>query len=361
MIPCLLAVASGSMDAQASLQSTVDKIHAGGKIPGMTAAIALPDGRIISAAAGTFDGKRPMRPNDRMLAGSVGKMFVGAYAAQLIEAGKLNLDDPIGKHLSPMEGFAEIPNGKAVTYRQAFNHQTGIPEHVQSESFIDALKREPDRKWKPEELLGFVRGEKALFAPGADWAYADTNYVLAGAAMERLTGKPLFAEIEAKVVRPLRLPSTQAQRSRKIRGLAVGNQREGSPFGPAGPVVVDGKLPFDPEMEYAGGGIVSTSSDLAKFARQVYKEPYGKWMREAVPSKLGPGQRYGIGAQFRPSPSGESFGHSGWYPGYVTEVEYFPDLDIAVAVQITSDDVRAYGMGTRRMIQEILAVAKGSN
>jgi D-alanyl-D-alanine carboxypeptidase len=98
---------------------------------------------------------------------------------------------------------------------------------------------------------------------------------------------------------------------------------------------------MNPQFEWTGGGIASTTSDLARWARMLYE---GKAfpvelvprMLESVQSKLGPNARYGLGVIIRPTPLGPTWGHSGFFPGYAIDMMYFPELRMSAAVQVNT-------------------------
>ena len=110
------------------LQSKLDEWHKAGKFPGATLGVVLANGESFSLAVGYSDApaKTPMKPNDRMLAGSVGKTFAAATALQLVKEGKINLDAKVEKYLGGEPWFSRLPNAKDITVRQLMNHTSGL-------------------------------------------------------------------------------------------------------------------------------------------------------------------------------------------------------------------------------------------
>src|SRR4051812_741498 len=100
-----------------AVQTRLDESRAAWKFPGATAGFVLPDGHSASVATGLSDleAKTPLRPSDRMPAGSVGKTFVAAVALQLVQEGKLSLDGRLGELLGGEKWFARLPNSGALT------------------------------------------------------------------------------------------------------------------------------------------------------------------------------------------------------------------------------------------------------
>ena len=129
-------------------------------------------------------------------------------------------------------------------------------------------------------------------------------------------------------------------------------------------MIKDGKMLFNPQMEWAGGGFVSSSPNLAEWAYQLYSgkllpPDMQKEMLTGVPAKTGRDHQYGLGVQIRPTAYGVSWGHGGWFPGYLSETEYFPEKEVAIAVQINTDDFAKTKMSTHRLVLELAKIVFG--
>ncbi len=332
-------------DIRRRIHPKLKELRDAGGFPGVTVGVAVPDGRGMSVSVGYSDleAKRGMRPEDRMLAGSIGKTFVSAVTLQLVEEGKLNLDDRIEKWLGKEPWFDRLPNARQITLRMLMNHSSGIPEHVLDKEFIKLLREQPDKVWKPEELIAFILDRKPLFEAGQGWSYADTNYILVGMIFERASGKTVYGEVDRRILKPFKFKETAPSDSRVIFGLIPGYVSPNSPFGFEGRTIVDGKFVINPQMEWCGGGFVSTAEDLAKWVKLLYegrvlRQASLRQLLDAVPAKTGPGHKYGLGVQVRQTDWGVTYGHGGWFPGYRSETEYFPKYRMAIAVQFNTDD-----------------------
>lgn len=337
-------------EAKARLQKTLKAWEETGVFPGVTVAFVLENGGSGSLSAGLSDSesKRKMRPDDRMLAGSIGKTFVAAVALRLVEEGRLDLDTRIDYWLGKQAWFSRLPNAEDITLRMLMNHTSGIPEHVLNPAFTKALFENPDRVWKPEELLTYILDARPLFPAGKGWSYADTNYILVGIIVEQVTQHSLYSEIDRRLIQPLRLEHTAPSISRVLPGLVMGYSQPNSPFGFSGRVLKDKQFILNPQFEWAGGGFVSTSGDLAHWAKDLYggnilKPATKALMLTGVAAKTGRGDQYGLGVQIRQTAWGLSVGHGGWFPGYLSEMEYFPEHKVALALQFNTDDVRKLG------------------
>jgi D-alanyl-D-alanine carboxypeptidase len=342
-----------SLDAVRSrVQAKLDELRAAASFPGATVAFVLPDGRSATVASG-------VSPEARMPAGSIGKTWFAALAMRLVEEGKLDLDAKIERYIGREPWFGRLPNAKAITVRMLLNHTSGISEHVLDPAFLAEIRKSPDRVWKPAELVSYVLDKAPLFEAGKGWSYADTNYIVLGIVLERVTGRSLYDDVERLYLDPLKLEATVPAVSRRIPGVVSGTSRQGSPFGFEGPTVVDGAFVFNPQMEWTGGGFVSSAEDLARWARALYggdvlRKASLATMVEAVDAKTGPGDKYGLGVQVRQSPWGVTYGHGGWFPGYLSEMEYIPQERIAVAIQFNTDDFRAIKRHPRAYLADVV-------
>jgi D-alanyl-D-alanine carboxypeptidase len=349
--------------ARAVLQRALDSLRARSQVPGVTAGIALDDGTVIGLASGLADtaDQRPMEPASLMLQGSVGKTYVAAVALQLVREGLLDLDTKISTYLGDEPWFAQLPNHSDVTVRQLMNHTSGIVRYEFDERFIADLLAQPDKVWRPEEQVAYLFGTDPPFAAGQGWDYSDTNYLLLGMIIERLTGNTYYAELRRRVLEPLALTATVPSDRRRIPGLVQGYGGADNPFGPD-EMLTDGVFAFNPQFEWTGGGIASTAADLARWGKALYEgEAFDPAllpvMLDGVPARLGPDARYGLGVIIRPTPLGESWGHSGYFPGYLTEMAYFPEHRLAVAVQVNSSDFRSLRLSPFAMLLELATMA----
>jgi D-alanyl-D-alanine carboxypeptidase len=349
-----------------ALQRKLDELRERSGVPGITAGIVLVDGTSIGLASGLADTvtREPMRPSSLLLQGSVGKTYVAAVALQLVQEGRLDLDAKVSTYLGDESWFAQVPNHADVTVRQLMNHTSGIVRYEFDERFIADLLAQPDRIWRPEEQIAYLFGSEPPFAAGAGWDYSDTNYLILGLIIERLTGETYYAELRRRVLEPLSLANTVPSDRRRIPGLVQGYGGPENPFGPA-EMLVDGVFAFNPQFEWTGGGIASTAEDLARWGKALYEgrafdATLLPVMLDGVPARLGPNTRYGLGVIIRATPLGESWGHSGFFPGYLTELAYFPEYRVAVAVQVNSSDFGALRMSPAAMLLELARAASGA-
>ena len=362
---CTAAYAQPS-SLQASLQLKLDEWHKAGAFPGATLGVVLANGKTLGLAVGFSDrdSKTHMEPSDRMPAGSVGKTFAAATALQLVKEGKIGLDDRIEKYLGGEAWFTRLPNAKDITVRQLMNHTSGLVRYEFKDQFTKDLTANPEKIWKPAELVAYLLDEKAPFEAGKGWDYSDTNYIVLGMIIEKVTGRKFYDEANRRLLKPLELTDTIPQDGPRLKGLVQGYAGPNNPFGGKDAMIVDGKFAINPQFEWTGGGYVSTAPDLARWAKMIYEgrafsTDLLPQVLEGVPAPiLGRENKYGLGVIIRQTAAGVSYGHSGFFPGYMTDMMYFPEQKVAVAVQVNTSVGRSLGKPLSRVLVEVMEVIK---
>jgi D-alanyl-D-alanine carboxypeptidase len=344
-------------------QSILETLHQNGDFPGASASIVLPDDQMLSICVGTaFDSARtPITAKSRMSSGSVGKTYFAALAMRLVSENKLDRDANVSVYLGDQQWFSRIPNKDEITIRNLLCHQSGIPRYVLEADVWKTAIDNPEKQWHGIEQLGYVFDKKPLHKAGDGWAYSDTNYILLALVLEKVSQRPAIEQIDEYFLKPNKLNDTVPATRGKIENLVSGRCRLLASYGIPEQPVVDNQFVFNPEFEWAGGGYVCTSADLARWTRILWsgKALQGNYVQTMVanaPSSapfLGRGSKYGIGTMIRPTPMGESFGHDGVFTGYLTSTAYFPDHDIAVAIQVTTDRARDIGKPLHRVVSQL--------
>lgn len=353
--------ASDTATLKRELQSRLSDWHKAGKFPGATIGVALADGSSFGLAIGVSNlaANKQMKPSDRMLAGSVGKTYAAAVALQLIKEGKIGLDDKISKYLGREKWFARLPNANNITVRQLMNHTSGLVRYEFKEQFTKDLTANPVKVWKPEELISYIFDTKAPFEAGKGWDYSDTNYIVLGMIIEKVTGKKFYGLAKNRLLKPLDLNDTLPSDSRKIPGLVQGYAGQNNPFGGTDEMISNGKFAVNPQFEWTGGGYASTSEDLARWAKAMYEgkafdaSMLPQMLDGVAAPMLGRETKYGLGVIIRPTRLGVTYGHSGFFPGYMTDMMYFPEHKIAVAVQVNTSVPQNLGKPLGRMLVEL--------
>ncbi|GAA2386137.1 serine hydrolase domain-containing protein [Streptomyces glaucosporus] len=279
-----------------------------------------------SSGVADVETERPRLRPDRFRIGSITKTFVATVLLQLQEERRLDLDDPVERWL-PGVVRGNGHDGRKVTVRQLLNHTSGIYDVTsdrgfQEKVFESGFFEHRYDTWTPEQLVAIAMEHEPSFAPGTDWSYSNTNYVLAGMVIEAATGNSYAEEVERRVVRPLGLRATELPGTRVTMPRPHGRAYERLGTGEEAQLVDVTEI--NPSVAWAAGEMVSTVDDLNRFLRALLDGRLlsGKSMREMLTTvPTGEGDRYGLGIRTRDLSCGvEVWGHSGGIHGSVSYV-----------------------------------------
>jgi len=335
--------------------------------PGATLGLTFPDGSSIGLAVGHTDtaGTRPLMADALMLQGSVGKTYFAAVALQLVKAGSLQLDARVSTYLSHLPWFKRVPNAAEITVRMLMNHTSGIVRYEFNPKFLADLRADPHRTWSVADRLAYVLDSEPPFAAGKGWTYSDTNYILLGAIIEKLTGKKAYDEIRRRLLQPLHLKHTVPSDRRVIKGLVQGWAGAENDFTRTDAVMAKGALVVNPQLEWAGGGFASSAQDMARWARayfegRAFDKTLLKDVLNGVEVRKGSRVRYGLATMIRQTPHGVSYGHNGFFPGFMSEMRYYVNDHLTVAIQINTSDRNRLRQSTGALLDAIVQVVQDS-
>ncbi|WP_181772693.1 serine hydrolase domain-containing protein [Amycolatopsis pittospori] len=286
-------------------------------VPGAQATVTSASGRTWSEreGVGNIEKGTPFPNGSKFRAGSVTKTFVAVVVLQLVADGKVRLDTPIDRYL-PGLVRGNGNDGTKITVRQLLQHTSGLHDFSRDMD-LDEWRH---RGAEPEELMAIALAQGPLFDPGKGWSYSNTNYIVAGMLIEKLTGRSVSDEIDTRIVQPLRLRGTYLP--------ARGDERLPNPhargYTPGDKGLVD-FTELDPSAAWTSGGLVSTGEDLNHFfaaltGGRLLLRPQLAEMQRTRPVDLGvPGAAYGLGIVSVPLTCGGTFwGHRGSVPGFTT-------------------------------------------
>ena len=357
--------AAAAPTLQQRVQTYLDEWRAAATFPGAAVGIVLKDGTALAVTTGVSDraAGRPVTTDDLFMAGSTGKTFFAAVAVQLVEAGKLDLDAPISKYLGARPWFPRLPNAKDITVRMLMTHTSGLVRYEMNPKFTADLRAQPDKAWTPDEEVAYLLDAEPPFPAGKGWDYSDTNYIVLGMILEQITGTKLYEEVRQRFLEPFKLTRVVPATSRRIPGLVKGYAGPRDPLGLPDEVIdKDGVFVVNPQFEWTGGGFATSPRDLARWGHELYAgralSPAARkiMLDAAVPARLGPETKYGLGVIVRPaSPVGPTWGHSGFFPGYQTELLHVPDLGVTLAMQINTSAPRS--TGPRSILRGLIDIA----
>jgi D-alanyl-D-alanine carboxypeptidase len=306
--------------------------------------IVLEDGRTLDVASGSAPGGEPLTPASRMPAGGVGRTFVAAAVLKAVDDRALALDTPIEMWLGRQLWFPRLPNAPDLTLRLLLGHRSGMPDARPTDAFLAAAATDLDKQWLLSQIAASALDLKPRSKAGARYFETGMDYVIAGSVYERAMNRPLFMDIEQKILRPLGLSNTVPAARRDLTGVVPGRLAPAAApyakFGLADTTMRNGRFAYNLQAEHAGGGIISTSHDLARWASllwtgKVFSEARLYDMLDGKPT--GENTTFGLGTEIVPSARGPIYLHDGWIFGYQTAVFYLPEHKLAAAIQVNAD------------------------
>jgi D-alanyl-D-alanine carboxypeptidase len=323
-----------------TLAELLEQVRVEQDLPGLRAAVRLPDGSIVRAAVGLADleAGTPLDDTIGMPGGSTGKTFVAALTMLLVEDGMLTLDDPASKWLGETEWFSDLPNAEAILVRHLLAHTTGIADYPDSMRYqlatVWRAVRTGSAKFEPDELIGYAQSNGAQFQPGAGFRYTDAGYLVLGKLIEAASGRAYYDLLRERILVPLSLNDVRPADRSIIPNVATGYHRGASNLKP------DGRMKFDPSSEWTGGGLVTTPTMLVKFFSALAEGrvvDHASFRQMLASGRQNPGQasHYGLGVFV--DGDRDAFGHGGMWPGYRTDVSHFLGRGVTVAVQANTD------------------------
>jgi D-alanyl-D-alanine carboxypeptidase len=303
----LLLAGCGGGSHPPRLDAAVRRVVSAG-VPGALAFVR--DGeRTRTAAAGLADVsvRRKLRPDDRFRVGSVTKTFVAAIVLELAAEKRLRLDEPIARRLPGL-----LPDGDRITIRDLLAHRSGLEDVADDPEVLNGSRSD----WSPRRLVALVAKRPRLAAPGGDFHYSSTNYLVLGLLVERVTGRSVAAELRRRIVEPLRLADTTYQPG-PLAAPHVHGYRLASHQG----VVDPAAAPRDLERRSArwagaSGDLVSSARDLARFLAALFGGHLLPSRELRAMEAVSP--RYGLGLAVYPTRCGLAWGHTGNLNGVLT-------------------------------------------
>lgn len=328
---------------QTEIQKILNHWRAKSGIPSATLSILMPHHPYpITFTSGTT------KTNTLFQAGSITKSFTSTIILKLESEGRLNIDDPITYYLP------QYTRWRNVTIRQLLNHTSGIYNYTEAGTFNSIRKHRPQAWFTPEEIVRIASSHPNYFFPGNGWKYSNTNYILAGMIIQKVTGQSMDAVMDHYLHERLNLLNTyyvsRLYSSDFMSRMAHGYNSNGH------------DVTYD-NMSWANtaGAIVSTTQDLLLWWRGLFQNkilPYEQMTKmmslvcerssphcrpgSAIPhlSNASIGKGYGLGviqSAFGSGRIGSVWWHNGSTRGYKALVMWYPKSNIYMALTINKD------------------------
>ncbi|ESA32201.1 serine-type d-ala-d-ala carboxypeptidase [Leptolyngbya sp. Heron Island J] len=321
----------GDADLIPILQAALETTEA----PGANMYITTGDGSVWHGAFGlaNLENGTPMPADAAMDIGSITKSMVAVITLQLMQEGKLSLDDTLSQWLPNTIG--KIENSETITLCQLLNHSSGIPEFL-DEDFAEVILSDPHRIWQPEDFLQLAYGEPGNFPPGERHSYSNTNYTLLGLVIEAATGDTLAEQLRSRLFEPLGMNASSVvydndMAPNVLRGYVDIQEIDPSAESQLVPIF------FHPTAQGFGeGGVISSVADLARFSGALHDgelltpDTFNLIQQESLLIDEEDGDRYGLGLELHSTPGGPLIGHSGGFPGAGSFMYFLPEQQLTI-------------------------------
>jgi D-alanyl-D-alanine carboxypeptidase len=327
-------------DIQKSLDAAVTEF----KVPGVVLGMRDMDGNTRFWTSGTADLKsgKPMSEDLYFRIGSVTKSYTATIVLQLVDEGKISLNDPIGKHLPGL-----VPREDEITVRHLLEMRSGLGSYGTNEEFAKMAEAQPGRAWTPEELIRL--SSSTIGDPGMDFDYNNANYILLGILIEKVTGDCFRKQVTQRILQPLGMSHTFVPTDMEMpapfaHGYLVEDDK-----------VVDGTDCLHPTAAWSAGNIISTAGDQLIWAKALVEgrllSPRINAERFIMSAMLNKPGLYGLGVI---NVDG-IIGHGGNYSNaYTSFVGRHRGYDFVILVNGMTRDIEAGDFRALSIIQKLI-------
>ncbi|MFE2537088.1 serine hydrolase domain-containing protein [Streptomyces sp. NPDC059371] len=312
----------------ARLDKAIADVRKQAGIPGVVVGLWMPGKGNYVRATGVADKTtgKPMSADSYVRIGSETKTFTVTALLELVDRHLVRLDDPVSRYIPG------VPNGRRITLRQLAEMRSGLFPYTSDADFEHDLLSDPQRVFTPRELLAYGFKHPNTFAPGAQFEYCNSNLILLGLVVEKVTGHKLRDVIDGRVLRPARLRHTLFPKGNEFPEPHPQGYTDQTLSGE-----VANSTNWDPSWAWAAGAMISNLQDLRHWAKVVATgtllSPETQAQRlKTLPTGF-PGTTYGLGV-FN---AGGWIGHNGSLPGYETVTVYLPSKKATLVVMLNTD------------------------
>ena len=316
---------TNTVNLETELSNKIDSIYKASKVPGISVGIWTKD-FTYKKTVGKADLQTGVdrKFEDKIRIGSITKTFVATVILQMVDEGKLRLDDPLSKY------YPDYPNSSDITIRQMLDMTSGIPDYIEDPVVLKSFVYDRTDKYTPEQLYEITKKMTPAFAPGKGWQYSNGNYNILGMMIEKLSGNKIQDEINRRIILPLGLKNTSYPTSPFMEGQYSHGYMKDTVTAELMDVTT-----MDPSIGWAAGCMISDIDDLKVYCLALAK---GTMLSKATQEErlkfintgISPFVSYGLGIF-----SLEGFiGHNGGITGYNTTMCYDPELDALIIVSV---------------------------
>ncbi len=285
-----------------------------------------------------------MHPDQMMHVGSITKQIVAAALLKLVESGKADLNDPVTRFLP------DYPGGDQITLLNLLNHTSGIKNYTAIPGYMGNPVR---RDLITAELIQEFKHEAVDFMPGDGWSYNNSGYVLAGAVLEKVSGKAWYEAIDDLLLAPahirgVRYPAPDQLISGLARGYSLNSRGQVMPVGL-----------LSVTQAHAAGALVANTEGLWQWNLALHGSkmlPASSYQRMSTPEGAAAAHQYGLGISRSTLRGQPLLFHGGGVLGFVSMLSYLPNTSTTVVVLRNSD---APGLSLDVVARRLAAFAIG--
>ncbi|WP_328430805.1 MULTISPECIES: serine hydrolase domain-containing protein [unclassified Streptomyces] len=339
-------------EVTARLDKTIEDVRRRAGIPGVIIGLWMPGQGSYVRATGVADTvtRRPMTTSPFVRIGSETKTFTVTALLELVDDHRVRLDDPISRYVHG------VPDGDRITLRQLAEMRSGLFPYTSDPDFTHDLLSNPTRFFTPREVLAYGFRHANTFAPGTQFQYSNTNLVLLGLVIEKVSGHRLADFIATRVLRPARLSHTFLPQGAEFP--------EPHPHGYTDQTLsgaVADATDWNPSWAWAAGAMISNLHDLRRWAEIVATgkllSPQTQAQRlKTLPTGF-PGTSYGLGI----FETNGWIGHNGSIPGYETVTVHLPSPKATLVIMINTDSTSEGQEPSTLLARAITAVVTPDN
>ncbi len=323
------------------------------KVPGAIIGVWMGNETPWIAAMGIADlvTGQPIMTDDKMRIGSITKTFTGTVLLQLAGEGKISLQDRLAKF------FPDYPNGQNITIEEVGDMRSGLYNYSDDSVFVKEFMKNMNTPYTPQELIAVSLKHEPYFPPDSGFHYSNTNFILLGLIIEKITGNSVQTEIKNRILDPLGMTETVfAVNSDFSAPHAHGYIYMDSTA--SAPVDVTN---LDPSWGWTAGAIISTLGDLQRYAKPmatgqlISKTLQAERLKWKTIDKLTSGvwANKPLGYGFAIADFDGAHGHNGGIPGFNSFMGYIPEKDATIIVLVNMQDNKA-GIGPADYIARMI-------
>jgi D-alanyl-D-alanine carboxypeptidase len=309
---------------RAALQAILDRARRNHNVPALSVAVLLANGRSWVGVSGERQRAPRKAADDQTVfaIASITKTFVTAVIMQLVHEGRLRLSDRLDSWLP------RFPHARTITIRELLGHTSGVYNYFENPRYSNLVFSRRSHRWSFREITGLVRRP---YCPAARcYHYSNTNFVLLGRVAELVTGKPIATLIRKRLLDPHGLRHTFFQPDEPTPSDAAHGYLYDTDWTRGSEVL---PMMSAATVAWSAGAMVSTSSDLARWASLLYSgkvvpQPFLAQMLSVKPCH----DNYGLGTRWMVINGRVAEGHRGSLRGYEDAMWYFPREGAAIVL-----------------------------